>query len=68
VSSRRILLLGAQPDVLSPDLQILFWESDEKLTKQAGTFYHLYALFGGGCMFFVGAKILHHISPRGYSV
>jgi len=40
----------------------------KKLTKQAGTFYHEYALFGGCREIFIGVKILHHKSPRGYFV
>jgi hypothetical protein len=43
-------------------------EMMKQLTKQAGTFYHLFALFGGCCMKFVGAKILHYNPPGGYFV
>jgi hypothetical protein len=41
-------------------------EMMKKLTKQAGTFYHLAALSGVCCVNFVGAKIIHHNSPGGY--
>ena len=39
----------------------------KKLTKQAGTFYHLSALFGDCCMNFVGAKSYTTIHQEGIS-